>query len=101
MMRRPQKPRLRHELLVILEARGVDSIRAMLVHDTGAAPGSKVPLLMHPDPCRAEIEEWLNWKAAIEAWWIRVAVMVGSASAVAAIVAAILAALSWRFPVHE
>jgi hypothetical protein len=74
MMPRPQKPRLRQELLATLETRGVDSIRAMLVHHTGAGPGSSVPLLMHPDPSRAEVEAWLNWKAAIEGWWIRVAV---------------------------
>jgi hypothetical protein len=80
--------------------RGVDSVRAMLVHHTGAGPGSSVPLLMHPDPSRAEVEAWLNWKAAIEAWWIRVAVLAGVTSTVFAIIAAILAGLSWRLPVH-
>jgi hypothetical protein len=72
----------------------------MLVHHTGAAPGSKVPLLMYPDPCRAEVEAWLNSKAAIEGWWIRVTGLVSIISAVAAIAAAILADLSWRFPLH-
>jgi hypothetical protein len=100
MMRRPQRPRLRQELFATLETRGVDSIRAMLVHHTGAGPQSSVPLLMHPDPPRAEVEAWLNWKAAIESWRIRVTVLVGIVSAVAATVAAILAGLSWRYPVH-
>jgi hypothetical protein len=71
----------------------------MLVHHTGAGPKSSVPLLMQSDPSRADVEAWLNWKAAIEGWRIRVTVLVGIVSAVAATAAAILAGLSWRFPI--
>jgi hypothetical protein len=85
---------------VTLERRGVDSIRAMLVHHSGAGPTSSVPLLMSPDPTRAEVEEWLIWKSAVEAWWVRVVVLTTVVGAVAAAIAAILAGLAWRYPVR-
>lgn len=72
----------------------------MLVNHTGPGPGASVPLLLSPDPTRAEVEAWLNWKVAVEGWWIRVTVLVTIVGAVAAIIAAILAGLAWQFPVH-
>jgi hypothetical protein len=71
----------------------------MLVQHTGAGPAASVPLLMSPEPSRAEVEAWLNWKAAIESWWLRVTVLLGAVAAVAAVIAAVLAAFAWRFPV--
>ena len=71
----------------------------MLVQHTGAGPGASVSLLMNPDPSRAEVEAWLNWKAAIESWWLRMTVLVGTVGAIAAVVAAVLAGFAWRFPI--
>jgi hypothetical protein len=94
----PKKPDLRADVMETLEKRGVDSVRAMLVNHTGPGPGASVPLLMHPDPSRADVEAWLNWKTAIDVCWVRAAVLLGAVSAIAAIAAAILAGLAWRFP---
>jgi hypothetical protein len=83
------------DVLAKLEQRGVDSVRALLtgvadgMHGTGR--GAAIPM----DGIyvsRAHMEDWLRSKEAISARWIKT-------GAVAAIIAAILAFLSWAFPI--
>jgi hypothetical protein len=71
------KPPLDSDKINELESHGVDSVRALL------ANWVKNPIrLGNVDLTRREIEEWLKWKAAQDALWIKVGVVAAILAAV-------------------
>ena len=50
---------------------------------------------------RGALEDWLVWRDAIRAWWVKasIVIVIGAAGVIAAIAAAVLAFLGWRFPI--
>jgi hypothetical protein len=84
------KPRLPPEVMKELELRGVDTMRALNANSTDGHAGTsrKVPInIGNMTVTRDQIEDWLNWKASIEAFWIRTGV-------IAAIIAALFSLLA-------
>jgi aryl carrier-like protein len=78
------KPPLDSDKIYELVSHGVDSVRALL------ANWVKNPIrLGNVDLTRREIEEWLKWKAAKDACWMKVGVVAAVVAAFFSLVAAL------------
>jgi hypothetical protein len=78
----------------ILERRGVDSVKALLVSMANGAAGTGRGAALTLDGkhvLRGQMEDWLRDKETVSSRWIKT-------GALAAIAAAILALLSWLLP---
>jgi hypothetical protein len=74
----PKPPLLDSNKIHELELRGVDSMRALLSrHDVGMQRNDGIVFVK-----RGEIEDWLQWKAAQDALWIKVGVVAAILAAV-------------------
>jgi hypothetical protein len=82
----PRKPDIACDKLDYLERRGAVSARLMLA-DMVARDPDQVMVHFAQD----EVQAWLVWKAKASAFWTRT-------GAIAAVIAAILAGLSWVMP---
>jgi hypothetical protein len=83
------------DVLTELKRRGVDSVRSLLttMSDGHSGTGRTASITLgHVEVARGHMEDWLLQKDAASSRWIKT-------GAVAAIVAAILAFLSWLFPI--
>lgn len=93
----PRKPAVPPELLAKLERHGVNSMRGILASSTngyaGTARDTSIPLGDGAAAARGQIQDWLKWKAAVGDLRIKAGVL-------AAVVAAILAGLSWLLPLR-
>jgi hypothetical protein len=87
MWRRPKRPDLLPEVLREFELHGVDTVRGVLLsfsvsdRDTPHRVGNAVVK-------RGEIQDWLKWKAEVDAYWLKVGVIAAVIAAVAAVIAA-------------
>jgi hypothetical protein len=80
----PKPPPLDPDKNDAMQSRGVDSMRSLLSrHDVGMQRNDRIRLSDSVYFERGEIEDWLRWKAAKDARWIKTGV-------VAAILAALL-----------
>jgi aryl carrier-like protein len=78
------KPPVDSDKINELASHGVDSVRALL------ANWVKNPIrLGNVDLTRPEIEEWLKWKAAKDACWMKVGVVAAVVAAFFSLVAAL------------
>jgi hypothetical protein len=82
----PRKPDIPRDKLDDLERRGADAARLMLADMTASDPDQAAVYFAQDD-----IQAWLVWKEKANAFWTRT-------GAIAAIIAAILAGLSWVTP---
>jgi|GEM_PF-5861359 hypothetical protein len=89
----PKRPSLRPDVIAVLELRGADSLRGILASSTdgysGTARTTSFDLGNSVKVQRAEIEEWLKWRADVEALWLR-------AGCVSAFAAAVLSLFALR-----
>ncbi len=72
------------------ELRGVDTMRAIAANSTDGFSGTsrKVSFdLGNMRVTREQIEDWLNWKASIEALWIRIGVVAATIAALFSLIA--------------
>ncbi len=86
---RPKRPDLLPEILAEFELHGVDAVRAVLASSSDGFSGASrhAPLrLGNATIQRGEVEDWLKWKAEVDAYWIKMGV-------IAAVVAAVFAVL--------
>jgi hypothetical protein len=84
----PRKPDIPRDKLDYLERRGADAARLMLT-DMVARDSDQVAVHFAQD----EVQAWLVWKAKANAFWTRT-------GAIAAVIAAIMAGLSWVMPLN-
>jgi len=87
--RLPKRPDLLPEVLRELELHGVDAVRGVLASSSyGALATSRdAPLRIgNANIKRSEMQDWLKWKAEVDACWVKVGV-------IAALVAAVFAVL--------
>jgi hypothetical protein len=82
----PRKPDIPRDKLDYLERRGADAARLMLADMTASDPDQAAVYFAQDD-----LQAWLVWKEKLNAFWTRT-------GAIAAIIAAILAGLSWVTP---
>jgi hypothetical protein len=86
----PRTPLLSADKMREFELHGVDALHGLLVRSSDGYSGTtrKVEIdLGNMKVSRGEIQDWLKWKAAIEAWWIRVGVVAASAAAIFSLLA--------------
>ena len=86
----PTPPVLLPEVMAELELHGADAMRALLVASTDGQSGTGRATTFRIGnvvPKRGEIQDWLKWKAAIDAYWVRVA-------AIAAVLAALFSLIA-------
>jgi hypothetical protein len=93
-----------------LERRGIDAIRALLLHPDAAGPAQSAPVAGlraadGKDMPRQYAEEWLRRKdeerrllEATDRRWLKTGAWAAIIGAWAAIAAAVIAALAWWFP---
>jgi hypothetical protein len=96
MFRWPRKPHLPPRVEAELELRGVDSVRAYLAGQgsfAGEGTARHTPYrLGRVKTTRGEVEDWLRWKNAADARWVKVAAVAAVVGAVAAIFGAVFTA---------
>lgn len=102
------KPDLDKVVFSELDRIGVDGVKIRL-GEIGLQPGNPkrqgVISLNHqtedhlPYITRDECEQWLAWKASIEAKWIRIGALAAVAAAIIGLVAIGLTIAAWRWPV--
>ena len=72
----PKRPSMHPDVIAGLELRGADSLRGILASSTDGYSGTgrttSFDLGNSVKVQRGEIEDWLKWKADIEALWVRV-----------------------------
>jgi hypothetical protein len=80
------------EVAAELELRGVDGVRIFLAgQGSYGGVGTERDMLFkfgNVEVRRGDVEDWLRWKDAVKALWVKVAAIAAVISAVAAIVAA-------------
>jgi hypothetical protein len=84
----PRKPDIARDKLDYLERRGPEAARLMFADMVARDPDQQTVHF-----AQDELQAWLVWKAKASAFWTRI-------GAIAAVVAAILAGLSWIMPLN-
>jgi hypothetical protein len=81
-----KKPNLSQSVIQDLEKHGVDAIRSLLVSSTDGLSGTgrktQIPLGGAVTVTRGEIQDWLKWKEAKDACWVKVGVIAAIAAAI-------------------
>jgi hypothetical protein len=82
----PKRPSLRPDVIAVLELRGADSLRGILASSTDGYSGTERTTSFNLGNSvkiqRAEIEDWLKWRAAVEALWVKAGCFSAFAAAV-------------------
>lgn len=81
----PKPPPLLPEVLQELELHGVDSMRGLLGSSTDGYSGTGRDTAIkfgNVVAKRGEIQDWLKWKASVEALWIKLGVAAAMLAAV-------------------
>lgn len=87
-----RKPKLAPELWTELELHGVDSMRSVLASATNGFAGTGRGTLIrfgNVNATRGEIQDWLKWKGARDARWIKAGVWLALVAALAGVIAAV------------
>ena len=87
----PQRPNLLPESHAEFELHGVDALRGLLIGSTDGTGGTARNTMIKFGSVvaqRGEIQDWLKWKAAIDAAWIKLGVVAAIVAAVFSIIAA-------------
>jgi hypothetical protein len=85
-----RKPSLRPEVMQELELHGLDAVRGLLTRSTDGFSGTTRQVtiwLGNISVTRGELQDWVKWKAARDACWIKVGVVAAIAAAVFSLLA--------------
>lgn len=88
----PAPPQLAPELMQKLELHGADALRGLLISSTdgysGTSRNTKIDF-GNGSAQRGEIQDWLKWRAAVDAWWVKAGVVAASAAALLSLIAVV------------
>ena len=86
-----KKPKLSQPVIQELEKHGVDAMRSLLMSSTDGLSGTgrKTPITLDGGVkvTRGDIEDWLQWKGAWDAFWVKGGVVAAFLAAIFSLLA--------------
>jgi hypothetical protein len=83
--RPPKQPGLLPEVLAELELHRAEAVRAVLAGSSDGVSGTSRDTLLwigNATIKRGEIQDWLKWKAGVDAYWIKAGVLAAALAAI-------------------